>query len=92
MNGYGILYYGNGSKAYEGHWRDDNFHGQGILHNDDSESLSSPFDYTNFNNLKNFWVKYEGSFENDDKEGQGVLYLTNGEKYVGEFKEDKVHG
>lgn len=86
MNGFGILYYGNGNKAYEGNWQDDNFHGKGILYNDDAEQLADTFDYTNFNNLKNYWSRYEGLFMNDDKYGEGILYLTNNEKYVGQFE------
>jgi len=37
-------------------------------------------------------VKYEGGFKEMKKEGFGTFSLSNGEKYIGGFKNDKVHG
>lgn len=36
------------------------------------------FDYKNFENIDQYWVKYEGNFLADSKNGEGKLYLTNG--------------
>ena len=35
MNGYGVLFYPNGTKAYEGEWVNDKFNGHGIVYNED---------------------------------------------------------
>jgi hypothetical protein len=36
------------------------------------------FDFRNFNDVDDFWVKYEGEFVLDNKSGKGRLYLSNG--------------
>jgi hypothetical protein len=41
-------------------------------------AFSEPYDYTNFNNLDNEWIKYDGELNKDAKNGFGKLYLTNG--------------
>lgn len=92
MEGKGILYYAGGAKAYEGQWKDDKFHGMGIVHNESPLKLLVPFDYTNFDNVGEHWVRYEGDFYNDNKEGKGVLIFTNGDRYDGQFRDDMVHG
>jgi hypothetical protein len=33
MHGYGKLYYEDGKIAYQGYWKEDQFHGQGTLFN-----------------------------------------------------------
>jgi len=48
MNGFGRLYYDNGSLAYEGQWYKDEFHGRGRVFNDSSSELEEPFDYETF--------------------------------------------
>ena len=76
MDGYGTLYYAGGQIAYEGEWRDDKFHGSGVVYNELPEALSMPFDYSNFDNLCDYWTKYEGGFLDDNKEGErGALSL-----------------
>ena len=35
MEGYGTLYFADGSIAYAGDWRDDKFEGRGVLYNED---------------------------------------------------------
>ncbi|MDO4948844.1 MAG: caspase family protein [Bacteroidales bacterium] len=35
---------------------------------------------------------YEGTLVNGVREGQGTKYFTNGDKYVGEYKDDKRNG
>jgi antitoxin component YwqK of YwqJK toxin-antitoxin module len=51
MDGYGKLYYPNGKLAYEGEWKEDEFHGEGIVYNDNPTNLTEPFDYTDFNKI-----------------------------------------
>jgi hypothetical protein len=92
MDGHGILYYDSGTIAFEGEWKGDKFHGKGILANEKPEQSTSDFDYRDFDKLKNLWIKFDGEFCNDNKEGFGTLWLTNGERYVGQFKDDFVHG
>ncbi|EAR99464.1 protein kinase (macronuclear) [Tetrahymena thermophila SB210] len=92
MNGQGTLYFPDGSTAYDGSWRDDQFHGYGTLYNNSVQPHQGPFDYKNFNNLQEKWLKYEGDFKSDQKEGFGTLFVSNGERYVGGFKQDKIHG
>lgn len=67
MEGFGTLYYPNGAIAYEGQWHDDEFHGAGIVYNDSPTAMKGGFDYTNFNNLDEEWIKYEGYLKNDAK-------------------------
>ena len=50
------------------------------------------FDYKNFDNIGNKWIKYVGNFYRDQKEGYGVIYLTNKEYYKGKFKNNMIHG
>jgi len=54
--------------------------------------MQEGFDYTNFDNLGESWVKYEGDFKDDAKDGVGTLYLVNGDKFFGSFVNDRVHG
>lgn len=37
MNGKGILYYNKDFPAYDGEWCDDQFHGYGILYNENPQ-------------------------------------------------------
>ena len=83
MNGYGILTYPNGAKAYEGYWKDDEFEGTGTIYNDSQATLDSPFDYTDFSQLDDYWVSYEGEIHEGKKHGIGKLILTNGESRGG---------
>eukprot|EP01017_Pseudomicrothorax_dubius_P041800 TRINITY_DN6737_c0_g1_i1.p1 TRINITY_DN6737_c0_g1~~TRINITY_DN6737_c0_g1_i1.p1 ORF type:complete len:601 (+),score=128.08 TRINITY_DN6737_c0_g1_i1:95-1804(+) len=92
MDGKGTLYYEGGSKAYEGDWKADQFHGKGTLYNEKPQEFSVPFDFKDFDKLKTGWLRYEGDFVKDNKEGLGVLFLSNGEKYVGQFRDDLIHG
>ena len=53
MNGYGTLYYQDGSKAYEGDWKEDLFEGKGVIYNDSPSSYKGGFDYTDFTQMNN---------------------------------------
>lgn len=92
MEGYGTLYYPSGGLAYMGQWQDDKFNGKGTVFNETPVQLEESYDYTNFDQLGEYWVKYEGEFVDDNKEGIGCLYLSNQEKYVGQFQNDLIHG
>lgn len=48
MNGYGKLFYDNGSLAYEGQWYRDEFHGRGKVYNDSASDLLGEFNYRSF--------------------------------------------
>lgn len=62
------------------------------MHNKKIKKLDGKFNYKDFNNLGDYWLKYEGHFKMDKKDGFGILYLTNGEKYSGTFVNDTVNG
>lgn len=45
MNGKGTLYYNTKHPAYEGMWQKDQFHGYGILYNQNPVILEEPFNF-----------------------------------------------
>jgi hypothetical protein len=91
IDGFGVLFYPNGCIAYQGEWKLDKFHGKGIVYNENPAQINE-FNYRNFEELGEGWVKYEGDFVEDNKEGQGILTLGNGEAFVGSFIGDCVQG
>ena len=78
MHGEGTLFYPNEKMAYKGSWDSDQLQGYGVLYNEDVDILRIPYDYRDWTQVENYWVKYEGRFVKDNKEGEGVLYLSNG--------------
>lgn len=62
MDGLGKLYYQSDRIAYDGEWRNDQFSGRGALYNEYPEALAGEFDYRNFDEVEEFWVKYEGNY------------------------------
>ena len=60
MCGKGILYYGIGFPAYDGEWLNDQFNGYGTLFNESPMELNEAFDFRDFNEVDDFWIKYEG--------------------------------
>lgn len=58
MSGTGKLYYQSGKLAYEGEWRNDQFMGKGVLYNEVPDILEREFNYTNFDEVDEFWTKY----------------------------------
>jgi hypothetical protein len=61
--------------GYKGEWKDDKYHGQGILIWEDGYTFEEK--------------KYEGEWKNRQKHGQGILYFPDGAKWVGEFRDDE---
>jgi hypothetical protein len=58
MHGDGTLFYCEGKPAYEGQWYQDQFHGNGVLYNQNPMKLDEYFDYSDFNTVEDIWVKY----------------------------------
>ena len=54
--------------------------------------LSGQYDYKDWDEVEDYWIKYEGAFSEDSKNGEGKLYLSNGEIFEGHFREDMVWG
>lgn len=91
--GSGILYYPNGSICYSGTWKNNCFHGFGILYNEKTKSNYLETNFRNFAlNNNDGWQRYEGEFKMDKKDGFGTLYFVNGDKFSGCFREDMVEG
>lgn len=80
-----------GRVLYDGEWKNDSYHGRGILYNNTNQDVDG-FDPKDFDTLENNWWKYEGEFENGKKNGLGTLILRTTERFTGKFKLDKVHG
>ena len=92
MYGKGVLYYPNNEIAYDGEWRNDQLEGRGTLYNEEVQLLSGQYDYKDWDDVEDYWIKYEGAFSEDSKNGEGKLYLSNGEIFEGHFREDMVWG
>ena len=92
MNGEGTLYYRNGKKAYEGMWQDDRFCGKGTVFNENPIRVKGKFNYADFDQLGDFWIKYDGHFKDDCKHGIGTIYLSNDDWFTGTFEKDVVQG
>ena len=61
MCGFGKLYYETQQLAYEGQWYQDQFHGRGVVYNDQPDPVPAEgFDYTNMNQSEKYWQYYSG--------------------------------
>ena len=92
MHGFGKLFYSNGTLAYEGQWKNNEFHGKGKVYSLEPSEITQPFDFKDLSVLDEEWVTYEGGLVNDRKEGWGILTLSNGERYEGNFRNDTIEG
>lgn len=54
--------------------------------------MDGSYDCSDFGRVGQMWISYEGAFKGDMKHGQGIIELTNGEKVVGTFREDRLDG
>lgn len=61
MEGEGTLFYGPERPAYQGNWLADQFHGYGVLYNENPLELNEGFNYNDFNLIEDFWARYEGT-------------------------------
>jgi len=97
-HGYGTLISEEGMIIYEGLWKNDQYHGEGILLNHNPQDpLKGTFSTIEKNSIipsrqVGDWIKYSGSFFEGKWEGFGQLFAANGDKYVGQFKNDKANG
>ncbi len=97
LEGYGILYNPDDTKAYEGYFHKDNPHGEGTLY------------FTNGRKYVGEWkngaesgrgvlydaderIIYEGDWSNGKPNGKGTYYWADGRKYVGDFRNGLSHG
>ncbi len=55
MDGFGKLFYPDGSLAYEGEWKNNAFNGKGKVFNEEPLQLEKDFDYRNFDLLQDHW-------------------------------------
>ena len=62
---------------YEGDWRNGNMEGKGIYY---------------YNNEPWKGERYEGDWINNKKEGKGIYYYNNGDREIGDWKNDKEIG
>lgn len=62
MHGKGVLLYPDGDEAYSGEWFEGQFNGLGNLTNKSAEFTKQPFDFKDFDGLRNHWLTYEGDF------------------------------
>jgi hypothetical protein len=62
MNGKGVLYYKLNKPAYDGSWINGQFHGSGVLYNENPQYLSGEFNFSNFDEIGDYWRKYEGNY------------------------------
>lgn len=69
MNGKGTLFYCAEYPAYDGEWSNDQFHGFGILYNENPMQLNEAYDFRDFNEVDEFWIKYEGNY--------GIIKVTS---------------
>lgn len=80
LEGYGKLW--NAIYNYHGHFKNNNFHGNGY-----QEYMG---DKSNLNDK--FVISYRGDFVNNKKCGEGIEYYSNDEYYIGSFKDNLKHG
>ena len=94
MHGKGTLYYSNGKVAYEGDWKEDEFHGVGKVYNEDhlQNVPGGSCDYRDFEKLDEYWVSYEGDLNCDRRHGKGKIKFSNGEIFSGNFVNDMAEG
>lgn len=81
MHGYGVLTYPNGAVAYQGNWVSDEFHGKGVLYNDDPSPIPGMLDPKDLTDFEEYWIMYEGEMKNGKRNGRGKLTFLNGEYF-----------
>ena len=88
----GTLYYPNKQKCYEGEWKRNLFCGYGHLYNS-LPTESKGVNFVDFSkNMGKCWREYKGYLMDDKKNGKGVLSFGSGEKFEGDFRDDRIEG
>ncbi|CAK82396.1 unnamed protein product (macronuclear) [Paramecium tetraurelia] len=92
-HGKGILYFKKGGPQYEGHFKNDQYDGQGILYNE-NPVFEDQINYSLLREvqIKGYWRTYKGEFKNGQKCGQGIWDLTNNAEFEGFFDMDLPNG
>ncbi|CAD8194591.1 unnamed protein product [Paramecium pentaurelia] len=90
--GLGKLINDDNEIIYEGYFFENQFHRTGVLKNQNPQQLSAPFNYKDFNQLGNMWIKYDGDFKQGKYDGYGQLTLSNQEIYTGLFLNGEING
>ena len=103
-DGYGIGHYD--LKTYEGYWKNNKWHGHGVLTSKSGYVISElGFSEKYVGEFKegllcgsgilydkNGDVIYDGQWQDNKFHGKGTRLFSNGEKYVGEYVAGKMHG
>lgn len=95
-DGHGICYWRNGSKKYEGQWKNGNPHGHGLFIDLDGNVFEGEWQNGQMHG-KGMCVtpdgeKYEGDFQNGTMHGNGIFTYPDGEKYEGQWQNGLMHG
>ena len=90
-NCFGTYTFSNGDK-YEGSWKNDLKHGQGLSTYNSGDAYLGEFKNNTKHGYGNYFYasgdKYTGQFKNDDINGMGINALSNGDKYIGDFLDE----
>ena len=97
---YGILYYYNRFKSYEGYWQNGKAHGYGTRYNTSEKRMyEGLFENGRYHgkgityDTETGGKIYDGLFKKGQPSGSGTCYYPNGNKqYEGFFKESALHG
>ncbi|CAD8125059.1 unnamed protein product [Paramecium sonneborni] len=83
----------NGMVIYAGLFRGNQYDGNGVLKNFNSQIINmvNPLDFNQALSL-NAWVKYDGEFKDGKKHGNGKLYFSDKSVYSGHFENDQISG
>lgn len=94
-NGYGVIYYADGSIGYQGDLLEDTPHGYGIYYID-GDKYQGRFENGYFSGRGTYFFedgsRYQGSFKEDYFSGYGIMYYADGSSYEGNFKNDMPNG
>lgn len=94
-HGFGKLYYSNRS-IYEGFWKNDKKHGNGVFMWKDGSKYCGQFKEGVFHGhgrrIYSNGSYYDGEFLKGKKCGKGFMRFKNGDTYEGEWDDDDMHG
>lgn len=95
--GRGVEYRADGSVRYSGDWKEDQYHGKGLLCCEDGHTIAGDFCNGEVSGQaeecdENGRKIYEGNWENGRYHGMGCRYLPDGGRCVGNFTDGKPNG